>query len=196
MPILIRKLLMEIYLLRHTAVATSGLCYGHHDVPLAPSFAAEAASVRARLPTAAPGRLFSSPATRCRQLAEQFSPAPVLDERLRELHFGTWENQPWDALPLAELNPWMADFVGLAPPGGETYGQLQARAVAFLEELLASPAPAGPALVVTHGGVVRALLAHVLGLPLAHAFRLNIDFGSVTQLRWTAGHWQVRGINR
>ena len=53
-----------------------------------------------------------------------------------------------------------------------------------------------PAAVVTHGGVVRALLAHALGMPLAHAFRLNTDFGSLTQLRWTAGHWQVKGINR
>ena len=187
---------MDIYLLRHTAVATTGLCYGHHDVALAPTFAAEVAAVRARLPAAEPGRVFSSPATRCRYLAEQISPAPMLDERLRELHFGSWENQPWDALPAAELNPWMADFVGLAPPGGETYGQLQARAVAFLEELLVLPAPAATVMVVTHGGVVRALLAHALGLPLAHAFRLNIDFGSVTQLRWVAGHWQVLGINR
>ena len=90
----------------------------------------------------------------------------------------------------------MADFVRVAPPGGETYGRLQARAVAFLKELLATPPPVAPAAVVTHGGVVRALLAHALGMPLAHAFRLNTDFGSLTQLRWTAGHWQVKGINR
>ena len=187
---------MEIYLLRHTAVATPGLCYGHHDVSLADTFAAEAEAVLARLPAVEPGRVFSSPATRCRQLAALLSPAPVLDERLRELHFGSWENQPWDALSPTELDPWMADYVHVAPPGGETYGQLQARAVAFLEELLATPPPVAPAVVVTHGGVVRALLAHTLGMPLAHAFRLNIDFGSVTQLRWTAGHWQVKGINR
>ena len=58
----------------------------------------------------------------------------------------------------------MADFVRVAPPGGETYGRLQARAVAFLKELLATPPPVAPAAVVTHGGVVR---AHALGMPLA-----------------------------
>jgi len=188
---------MEIYLVRHTAVAAAGLCYGHHDVVLAPTFAAEAAAVRARLPAPEqPAAVFSSPATRCRQLAETFGPAPACDERLRELHFGAWENRAWDALPPAELDPWMADYVRVAPPGGETYGQLQGRAVSFLEDLLAAPAPPAVAVVVTHGGVVRALLAHALDLPLAHAFRLNIDFGSCTQLRWAAGRWQVRGVNR
>ena len=187
---------MEIYLLRHTAVATTGLCYGHHDVALADTFAAEAAAVLAKLP--APGAadgIWSSPATRCQALAQHLGPAPAWDDRLRELHFGTWENQPWDALPPAELNPWMADYVHTAPPDGETYGQLQARAVAFLDELAARPGLA-TVFVVTHGGVVRALLAHVIGLPLANAFQLNIDFGSVTQLSWAGGRWQVRGVNR
>lgn len=186
---------MEIYLLRHTAVAATGLCYGHHDVALADTFTAEAAAVRAKLPATGVGSIWSSPATRCQALAQQLDPAPASDDRLRELHFGTWENQPWAALPPAELNPWMADYVHTAPPGGETYGQLQERAVAFLDELAARPGLA-TALVITHGGVVRALLAHVLGLPLANAFQLNIDFGSVTQLSWDAGRWQVRGVNR
>ncbi|GAA3968631.1 alpha-ribazole phosphatase [Hymenobacter antarcticus] len=186
---------MEIYLLRHTAVAVAGHCYGHHDVALADTFAAEAVAVRAKLPAAGADCVYSSPSSRCQALAQQFGPAPEWDERLRELHFGTWENQPWDALPPAELNPWMADYVHTAPPGGETYGQLQARAVAFLEELVARPG-LNTAFVVTHGGVVRALLAHVLGLPLANAFQVNVDFGSVTQLSWAAGRWQARGVNR
>lgn len=186
---------MEIYLLRHTAVATTGLCYGHYDVALADTFAAEAAAVRARLPPAAAGRVFSSPATRCRQLAETLTPVPLLDERLRELHFGTWENRAWNELPALELTPWMADYVANAPPDGETYGALQVRAVAFLAEVVAQESTA-PTFVVTHGGVVRALLAHALGLPLRHAFQLNIDFGSVTQLSWSADRWQVRGVNR
>ena len=186
---------MEIYLIRHTAVAVAGHCYGHHDVALADTFTAEAAAVRAKLPAARADYVCSSPSSRCQALAQLLDPAPEFDDRLRELHFGTWENQPWAALPPAELNPWMADYVHTAPPGGETYGQLQDRAVAFLDELAARPGLA-TALVITHGGVVRALLAHVLGLPLANAFQLNIDFGAVTQLSWAAGRWQVRGVNR
>lgn len=185
---------MEIYLLRHTAVAVAGHCYGHHDVALADTFTAEAQAVCAKLPAAGADYVYSSPATRCQALARLLSPAPEWDERLRELHFGTWENRPWNTLPPAELAPWMADYVHVAPPGGETYGHLQARTVAFLEELVARPG-LNTAFVVTHGGVVRALLAHVLSLPLANAFQVNIDFGALTQLSWTAGRWQVRSVN-
>jgi alpha-ribazole phosphatase len=41
---------MEIYLIRHTAVQAPGICYGHYDVPLADTFAAEVAQLRPKLP--------------------------------------------------------------------------------------------------------------------------------------------------
>ena len=190
---------MELYLIRHTAVAAAGLCYGHHDVPLADTFAAEAAQLRAKLPESAPGwRVFSSPAARCRRLAETLWPEPATiteDARLRALHFGTWENRPWAELPADELNPWMADFVALAPPGGESFAQLHERTGTLLAELLAAP-PAEPVALVAHAGVVRSLLCHALDLPLAQAFQVNIDFASVSGLRHRQERWEVRFVNR
>ncbi|GAA4001829.1 alpha-ribazole phosphatase [Hymenobacter fastidiosus] len=193
---------MELYLIRHTAVAATGLCYGHSDVPLADTFAAEATRLRAKLPVALPPdasawRVLSSPAARCRRLAETLWPATAVEEdaRLRELHFGTWENRPWAELPAAELDPWMADFVAQAPPGGETFAHLHERTGALLAELLATPA-AGPVALVTHAGAVRSLLCHALGLPLAQAFQLVIDFASVSGLRHQHGRWEVRFVNR
>ena len=190
---------MELYLIRHTAVAAAGLCYGHHDVPLADTFGTEAAQLRAKLPGSAPGwRVLSSPAARCRRLADALWPAPAAvteDARLRELHFGTWENRPWAELPAEELNPWMADFVTLAPPGGESFAELHVRTGALLAELLAAPA-AAPVALVAHAGVVRSLLCHALGLPLAQAFQLNIDFASVSGLHHSQRRWEVRFVNR
>ena len=187
-----------IHLIRHTQVAETGLCYGHHDVALAATFAAEAAAVGQRLaavlpPTGPPPLLFSSPASRCRLLAESLNLGPpTLDERLREMHFGTWENRPWAALPPAELDPWMADYATQAPPGGETFGQVRDRAAVFLAALEDLTAPA---VVVTHGGTVRALLCHCLGIPLQNAFRAHVDFGSRTTLRRQHGSWNVLGVN-
>jgi alpha-ribazole phosphatase len=40
---------MLIHLIRHTAVAAPGICYGHYDVPLADTFAAEAAVLKTKL---------------------------------------------------------------------------------------------------------------------------------------------------
>ncbi len=209
---------MELYLIRHTAVLAPGLCYGHLDVPLADSFAAEADQVRLHLPplsnsggpNAPAWRVLSSPATRCRRLAEALWPAAaggatdiasaaapsiLLEPRLRELHFGSWEGRPWAELPPAELNPWMADFVNQAPPGGESFAELHVRIGELLSELLAAP-PAGPVALVTHAGAVRSLLCHALALPLRQAFQLAVDYASVSGLRHGRAGWEVRFVNR
>ncbi len=192
---------MTIYLIRHTAVQAHGLCYGHHDVALADTFATEAAQLRAKLPPApaAGYRAHSSPAARCRVLAAEFAAEVETDERLREMHFGAWENRPWNDLPAAETTPWMADYVTLAPPGGETFEAVQARAAAFLTELAelaaADATDKQPVLVFTHGGTIRALVCHCLGIPLGNAFQLRIDFASVTRLQRQHGRWNLLSLN-
>jgi alpha-ribazole phosphatase len=185
---------MEIYLIRHTAVQAPGICYGHYDVPLADTFAAEAAQLLPKLPPP-PFRVFSSPAKRCLALAAALTTELTPDERLREMNFGAWENRLWTALPRTETEPWMADYVTLAPPEGETFGAVQQRAAAFLADLSATPAPA-PTLVFTHGGTIRALVCHCLEIPLRNAFQLQIDYASVTKLRLQHGRWQLVGLNQ
>jgi len=189
---------MEVYLIRHTAVQAPGLCYGHHDVPLADTFPAEVAQLQAKLPPAPVTgyQVFSSPALRCRLLAETLTPHVVLDERLREVHFGTWENRLWDELPPAETTPWMADYVTQAPPQGESLVALQQRVAAFLAELVTKVDPEAPVLVITHGGPIRALTCHCLQIPLRNAFQLRIDFASITQLKWQYERWHLTGLNK
>ncbi|WP_046246109.1 histidine phosphatase family protein [Hymenobacter terrenus] len=186
---------MTIYLIRHTAVQALGLCYGHHDVPLAATFAAEAAQLSAKLPIAPTEghRAFSSPAVRCLTLAAAIATNVTPDERLREMHFGTWENRLWNDLPPTETAPWMEDYVTLAPPSGETFGAVQQRAVDFLAELATDGEE--PLLVFTHGGTIRALVCHCLDIPLRNAFQLRIDFASITKLQKQHGRWNLLTLN-
>lgn len=187
---------MEVYLIRHTAVQAPGICYGRHDVPLADTFAAEVARLRTRLPPppASGYRVFSSPALRCLTLAAEFTADITPDERLREMHFGAWENRAWNDLPPVETEPWMADYVTLAPPGGETFGAVQQRAAAFLAELVAETNQT-PTVVFAHGGTIRALLCHCLEIPLRNAFQLRIDFASITKLHYQHERWNVCFLN-
>jgi len=184
---------MEIYLIRHTAVRAPGICYGYCDVPLADTFATEAVQLRPKLPPL-PYRVFSSPAQRCLALAEAVATDITPDERLREMNFGAWENRLWTELPRTETDPWMADYVTLAPPNGETFGAVQQRAAAFLTELTAT-AVAEPTLVFTHGGTIRALVCYCLQMPLRNAFQLQIDYASVTRIRLEHGRWQLVALN-
>lgn len=191
---------MELYLIRHTRVATAaGICYGGSDVPVAATYPEDEAAVATRLaPILAAGPVFaySSPLTRCRCLAEALVPGPIhFDDRLREYDFGRWELQPWNTLPAAELDPWMADYVLVPAPGGESFLDLQVRTTAFLDEVLAQPDAPQVALVFCHSAVIRSMLCHCLGLPLANAFRLDIDYGSISKVRYNQGRFNVAYTN-
>ncbi|WP_432743428.1 alpha-ribazole phosphatase family protein [Methylobacter sp. G7] len=215
---------MDIYLIRHTQTATDpGLCYGQSDIALAASFADEMGKLHDKLPEFNDNcKVFSSPLTRCLQLAETFSDTVTTDPRLLELNFGDWEGRRFDDIDADVLQHWTNNFVTAAPPKGENFEDLYQRAGSFWQDLLASatapcvalppasvqsaeaPAhaprlrPVGEAeqvLVVTHAGVIRALLAHALNLPLANAFQLRIDSGSAHKLRQVDDYLYVEYIN-
>lgn len=166
---------MDLYLIRHTRVAAPGLCYGRLDVPLADSFAEEAAALELRLRNLGPLSFYCSPADRCRRLAEYLGLAPVIDPRLQELDFGRWEGMPWDAIGRPALDAWAADFVCRPCPGGESYAALIERVAAFLGELTAQGV--GRAGVITHAGVIRAARVLLQGVAPEESFRLPVPNG-------------------
>ncbi len=49
---------------------------------------------------------------------------------------------------------------------------------------------------VTHGGVIRVTLARWLGMPLANALRLVVDYGGVTKATLESGRATVQYVNR
>jgi len=186
---------MEIYLIRHTHTANDpGVCYGQSDVALADSFETELAVIHNKLPEFNDDCLvFSSPLSRCLTLAETFSDDVTTDERLQELNFGDWEGKRFDDLPPDVLQHWTENYVTAAPPNGENFEDLYQRTGDFWQELLATKAE--QALVVTHAGVIRALLARALNLPLTNSFQLRIDSGSAHKLRHTDDYLYVEYIN-
>ena len=79
--------------------------------------------------------------------------------------------------------------------GGESYAQLQQRALTALTTILAAHPGDTTVLAVSHGGTIRAMLCHVIGLDLAHFGRLWIDNGSLTELRHGAHGWRLLRLN-
>ncbi|ONG48798.1 hypothetical protein BKE38_21555 [Pseudoroseomonas deserti] len=150
---------MRAALIRHfpTAIAP-GICYGRLD--LAPGDG-DVAALRQGLVAAGldAAPIFSSPARRCRALAEALAAGgPVtFDERLLELDFGDWEGIAWDDIPRADFDAWAADVESNAPPGGESGAALRARVAAFHAAL------PGRSVVVGHGGPLKLLAALLRG---------------------------------
>ena len=188
---------MKLTLVRHTSLQIpAGVCYGQADVDVAASFVQEAQNTRAKIEDWQFDAVFSSPMQRCAKLAQALVTADIThDARLKELHFGDWEMQAWDDLPRDYFDEWAQNYAHMAPPNGETFSQLQQRGVAFIHELQQAY-PQGHVLVVTHGGMIRAMLAHVLNMPLKGLFRFNVDYGSMTQLDFSGAVPNIAFVNR
>ncbi|WP_215223759.1 alpha-ribazole phosphatase [Echinicola shivajiensis] len=175
---------MEIFLIRHTRPAIEkGICYGQTDLPLASSFEKELTAVRKNIPKNINFQsVFSSPLKRCKELAiGLFGNHIKEDQRLMELDFGDWEMKPWNEIPEKELNPWMSDFVHTSCPNGESYHELSARGIDFLNDL--NKLPAGPIAIVTHAGPIRAIHAYVNNIALKDSFDLKVDYGEIIKLQ-------------
>lgn len=190
---------MELYLIRHTTPDISaGVCYGQSDIDVAASFPVEAQTIWQKLATIKPGIIYTSPACRCLKLAKLLAEqwqcrGPVEDIRLKELHFGEWEMQRWDDISLQELERWGASYIHESPPGGESFMVLQQRAKDFLRDLQAMPAAS--VVVVTHAGVIRALVSDVMQLPLNETFDLKLDYGGITHISFNKGAVRLVQLN-
>lgn len=196
---------MTIYLIRHTEVAVGkAICYGSSDVELANNYQPQLLNVADHLPHKEDTVVFSSPLRRCRQLAEDLTASArrdwiQFDDRLREYSFGDWEMMPWSDIPGDALDVWMADFVNLAPHNGDSFQGVFDRVRAFWQEQvmpLAEAETPKTVYIVSHGGVIRALLCLFLELPLQNAYRLHLDYGAVSKLTFQNGTYTVAYINR
>jgi len=184
---------MELFLIRHPEPdVPEGTCYGRSDIGLAVDAGVAATRLRTHLPEGIP--VYSSPLRRCRSVAEHLSPAPSIDARLVEMHFGEWEMRRWDEIEKAVFDAWVADILNFTPPGGESAAQMLARTLAFLDELRGSDAPA--AAVVTHGGVLRVLFAHWLEVPPRRWPRLTFEFGGINKVLFGRKDIRVEYLNR
>ncbi|MDP2751714.1 MAG: histidine phosphatase family protein [Rhodocyclaceae bacterium] len=163
---------MELWLVRHPEPEVRpGICYGRLD--LAVSKAAIASSLQ-KLCLPAFDRLRSSPALRCRLLAERLHAAPIEDVALQERHFGEWEGVSWEAIDRSALDAWAADPWDFAPPGGESARMLRERVRAAVA---VDVALGGVAVWVTHQGVIRATAGLLLNLPDKEWMTLQVGFG-------------------
>ncbi len=187
---------MKLTLIRHTSLQIEpGICYGQSDIDVAVSFAAELARTQAKLAEMTFDTIYTSPLQRCVKLAEALNLGePIFDHRLLELNFGDWEMQAWDDIPRDSFDSWAHDYANQAPPNGETFSQLQQRGLAFLDEIL-SKHPQENIAVITHGGMIRALLAHVLNMELKGLFRFEINHASVTQLNFSQKVPKITFVN-
>ena len=187
---------MRLYIIRHTPVdVPSGTCYGSSDVALSADWPEHLDKIRCKLPLdkITEHNLYASPLTRCATLANELGPAPTFDHRLKEMDYGEWEGTSWADLDPAQRNAWVADFEGYRTPHGESLGDVYTRATPCIEEIAEHTHET--AFVVTHGALIRCLIAYGMGLALNNAGRMQIDYGGVSRLLIEGERRQVESMN-
>ncbi|MDH4127503.1 MAG: alpha-ribazole phosphatase [Spirochaetota bacterium] len=183
-------------MIRHTnVIIDKGICYGQSELELTDSFITQAESIKKHLADTNSISIISSPSTRCIKLAEYISDDIVeKDDRLLEFNFGDWEMKNWDDIPYNDLNKWMRDYIYTKCPGGESFIDFYNRCKSFFTDLLEKIIK--NTIIITHGGVIRTLISHVLKIPLENSFSLKIDFASVSKLEIEKSLIRVNFINR
>ncbi len=145
----------RIWLVRHGATEWSdaGRFNGSTDVPLNERGRDQARSLGHELARLDIEHVWTSDRKRSIETALLALARPATtDARLRELDFGRLEGKRWDECP-RHMQHSLVRFDGFAAPGGESVDQLSSRVREFLRALAG-----GTHLLVTHGGVIRALL--------------------------------------
>jgi broad specificity phosphatase PhoE len=120
-----------------------------------------------------------------------------IDARLAELDFGELEGSSYDEIARSRpelYNAWMTEPTRVRFPDGESYADLHTRSVVAVASLLDEHA-GNTVVAVTHGGVVRAVLSHVLGIPDDRIFRIAVAPASLSVVEWSDGVPLVTAVN-
>jgi len=177
-----------ILLVRHgeTDWNLSGRVMGTRPVPLNQQGLTQAARLALELTALKSPALYSSPVVRARQtadiLASTLRMSVIEEPGLSEIGVGEWEGRYWKEF---EGDPARINYYRLPeearPPGGESLGEVQRRAVAAVQRA-ARHAESQSAILVTHADVIKAIVAHYLEAPVQTMRHMRIGHASVTAL--------------
>ncbi|MGJ3190046.1 MSMEG_4193 family putative phosphomutase [Paenarthrobacter nitroguajacolicus] len=148
----------------------------------------------------------SSPLERCRQTAQLIldrqagTPPTTVEPDLNECDYGQWQGRKLSDLATEDLWPVVqSQPSAVVFPGGESMAAMQARAVAAIRRHDAAfEAEYGPGAVwvaVSHGDVIKSILADALGMHLDLFQRINVSPASVSIVQYSATRPSVYATN-
>lgn len=176
-------------LIRHGEPVGGQRYRGHRDDPLSERGWAQ---MWAAVPDPAPWEaIITSPLRRCsefaQRLGERLGVSVSTDARLREVSFGSWEGHSAEELRRADpevLARFYRDPVHQRPTDAEPLAAFRGRVFAAFTDLVGRY-PGRHVLLVTHAGVMRAMVAYVLDAPLETLYRVHVDNASLTRVQQT-----------
>lgn len=118
------------------------------------------------------------------------------DENLREIDFGRWEGMTFAEIAAADpaaVDRWATLNEDFIFPEGEGIADFRERIRAGAKRVIAEPA--GTVVLFAHGGVIRFLICHFLGLPDRHHLLFDIRHTSISEIRIDSGRGVLTRLN-
>lgn len=133
-------------------------------------------------------RVVTSPLARCRAFAlalgQRFGVPVEVEPRFKEVRFGVWEGRTAAELEAEDpgvLSRFYLDPVRNRPAGAEPLADFAARVAEGWREWTDS-GRREHTLVVAHAGVIRAVIADLLDIPLARLYRIQVANAGITRI--------------
>lgn len=198
-----------VILVRHgrSTANTSGLLAGRtRGVELDQVGREQATAAGQRLAAVPLAQLVSSPLERCRQTAQFIldrqpgSPYAPIDEDLTECDYGQWQGRALKDLVTEKLWPVVqSQPSAVLFPGGESMVAMQARSIAAIRRhdaaVEAEHGPEAVWAVVSHGDIIKSVLADALGMHLDMFQRLNVAPASISIVNYSSSRPTVFATN-
>ncbi len=189
---------MHIYLLRHGVTTHPGTYSGCSDVSLSDEGRDQIRSLRSFFSKLVFDQCYCSPLSRCRETYEllDIDLPCTIDDELREIDFGRWEGLSFDQIEERfpdQLEQWVEQQDNFQFPGGDLITAFNARICGWFDKLLTKEHE--HVFIVSHGGVLRIGLCHMLGFDPARAFAFHIKEGRVCSLTMKDGYGRLDQFN-
>jgi broad specificity phosphatase PhoE len=184
----------NLLIVRHpeTEANCNGRFVGQGESEFTPRGRAQARRLRRKIAGFEPRIIWTSPLLRARTVAERASRLACVelrvDERYLELDFGEAHGLTWEETVEAGIPFDYKSADAPVAPGGESRNQLLARVAEAVDEAIAM---GGNHAIVCHAGVMRAMLAHTLGLSAGEIWAFAIRNAQLATVQVIDGHGQL-----
>jgi alpha-ribazole phosphatase len=192
----------RIWLIRHGEPAgVQGRCYGKLDAGLSAAGREQMERTARCLQAERLDAIYCSPRVRAMESARivaRFHACGFHENAgLCEIDFGDFEGLMYDEIAARYpklYRQWMEAPTEVQFPNGESFAAMRLRVIHAFDAILRRRDEHMVA-VVTHGGVIRILLAHMLEIAERNIFRLAQDYGAMTLVTWAEGVPIVQSMN-
>ncbi|MBN2796794.1 MAG: histidine phosphatase family protein [Clostridia bacterium] len=191
---------MKVYLLRHgeTVGNVKGTFAGNTDTPLTEFGIEQGKLAYNKLKDVDIDVVISSPLSRAVDTANLVISHPlILDERLKEMHFGLFENMTYQEI--CEHYPdqiitWQNEGLYYTFPEGESVKSFYDRVIEGYLNILETHREKN-ILIVAHSGVIRSILAHEISEKFEHYWKYKIDNCGLAIIEYHKGYTILSGSN-